>query len=191
MAEESYLTVAEFRAASEWPQVAAKTDAQLERVVYRAHTIGRCFGPFPLSTDLNAILTTFTFNAVNYTESTLFLRDMKEAHILISEGMIFAASALPAEAAGIVSETIGEYRYSRSQGESQGVPVQAADIPDAAADIFKKWRIGDDVEFNVIRTDVFEQTTWVDEADNDRKIPVLDNTEDQFRIAPDTGLGSI
>lgn len=168
--EFDYLTTDRLAEMTEFETIASRDAAKLEIFVYRAHSIAEEHGPFPEAADLGD-------------DEAAFTADMEMAVFLVAERIALSNPSTAAQAAGITSEKIGQYQYSRSQGAGVGEPVDSIIIPDEALDIFERWRITDEDEgdFIVERTDVFRETLVEDANEPGRKVLV---SEDFGTIAP-------
>lgn len=156
-----FLTWEQLRDMTEFPVVAARTQAQLELYVTRAHLL------------LN--------NWLDYTDKGTpdrFSAEMKLATFMIAESLVLANPTRPAQAAGITSETIGKYSYSRAQGGSSvGSGVKGDLVPDEALYILERWSLSEDDALQLSRTDVFPQAALVTIGNEYRRFEMGDGDE--------------
>lgn len=136
-----FLTVPELRAMTEFPTVAARTDAQLGLYVTRAHILLAKYLPYD-----------------DQGEVDQYEQELRVATFLVAESLALANPTRAAAAAGITSETIGKYSYSRAPGgSSTGTGVKGDMVPDEALWIIERWSKTDDTAIQVSTTSVFAE----------------------------------
>lgn len=142
---DQFLTVDDLRDMTEFPTVAARTNAQLQLYITRAHILLETWLPFDDKDEIDR-----------------FEAQMQVATFMIAESLCLANPTRAAQAAGITSETIGKYSYSRAQGGSSvGSGVKGDLVPDEAMFILERWSTVDDDATRVSTTSVFPQSPLV------------------------------
>lgn len=139
-----FLTVADFRSMTEFPTVAARTNAQLGLYLTRAHILLGKYLPYDDQGKLDQ-----------------YEQEMQVATFLVAESLALANPTRAAAAAGITSETIGKYSYSRAPGGAgTGTGVKGDMVPDEALWIIERWSKVDDNAIQVSTTSVFTEAPY-------------------------------
>src|SRR5436309_2887336 len=101
---DTYLTVEQLKALTEFDYVKTKSDEQLTFYVQRAHIQALDYGPFP------------TFDALASDAELLaeFKAEMQVALFLVSESMVLGNPARPMASAGITQERLAQLNVSRA-----------------------------------------------------------------------------
>lgn len=165
---DQFLTLAELRAMTEFPTVAARTGPQLQLYVTRAHILLETWLPFD-----------------DHGEIDRFEAQMQVATFMVAESLALANPTRAAQAAGITSETIGKYSYSRAQGGSSvGSGVKGDLVPDEALYILERWSTVDDDATKVSTTSVFPEAAMATSSDELRRFDAGDGDELAGYITP-------
>lgn len=139
---DQFLTVDQLRTMTEFPTVAARTAPQLQLYVTRAHILLGNWLPYS-----------------DHDQPARFDAEMMVATFMIAESLALANPTRAAQAAGITSETIGKYSYSRAQGGSSvGSGVKGDLVPDEALYILERWSLANEDAFGISTTEVFPQS---------------------------------
>lgn len=143
-----YLQAADLKALSEFAVVKTKHPAVLESVyITRAEITAGQYGPFTYAGD----------------DAQRFRTEMRLAVFLIAERMVLAQPSAAAAAAGLSSENLGRYSYSRAQGGGNVGKREANEIvPQEAIAIFDTWRVEGEDELTVTREAVFSDNYLTD-----------------------------
>lgn len=139
-----FLTVPDFRDMTEFPTVAARTTNQLGLYLTRAHILLAKYLPYDDQGKLDQ-----------------YEQEMQVATFLVAESLALANPTRAAAAAGITSESIGKYSYSRAPGgSSTGTGITGDLVPDEALWIIERWSKSDDDAIQVSTTDVFTEAPY-------------------------------
>ena len=167
---DQFLVLADFRAMTEFPTVAARSDAQLGLYLTRAHV---------------RLEEWLDFDDRNQPDR--FEAQMMLATFMVAESMALANPTRAAAAAGITSETIGKYSYSRAPGgSSTGQGVRTDLVPDEAILILERWSRAEDNVISIHRTEVFPQSA-LDTVDNELRR--FSRGDDDLLVAGDLARG--
>lgn len=153
-----FLTVVELRDMTEFPTVAVRTEAQLSLYITRAHLLLSHYLPYD-----------------DQGNQPRYEAEMQVAAFLVAESLALANPTRAAQAAGITSESIGKYSYSRAPGgNATGQGIKGDMVPDEALWIIERWSTADDDAIRVTGTSVFTEVP-----------PAVDGAMRQFGLGDD------